>query len=290
MPVCAETAIAYDRAGPTGATPILLLHAGIADRRMWDPVWPTLTATRDVVRLDLRGYGESTVEPSGPWSPRADVLATLDSLGIDRAHVVGGSFGAGVSVEVALERPDLVASLVLAAPGGALLTEKTAELTDFWKAEEAAIEAGDLDAAAEANVRAWVDGPHRGPDVVPATVRDAVRLMQRRAFDLTIGWPDQVWEAEVELDPEPPERLDEIAVPTLVHLRRARHRQHPDRRRPPAGRRPGRPWRHLGRRRAPAVHGASRRLRRRGARLGRPRRPVIEVWHAGGGQVRAVVP
>ena len=65
-------------------------------------------------------------------------------------------------------------------------------------------------------MRAWVDGPHRGPDVVPATVRDAVRQMQRRAFDLTIGWPDQVWEAEVELDPEPPERLDEIAVPTLV--------------------------------------------------------------------------
>ena len=40
--------------------------------------------------------------------------------------------------------------------------------------------------------------------------------MQRRAFDLTIGWPDEVWEAEDEVDPEAPERLNEITAPTLV--------------------------------------------------------------------------
>ncbi len=208
--------LALDRAGPTGTVPLLLIHAGIADRRMWDPVWPLLTATRDVVRVDLRGYGESTEQPSGPWSPRADVLAALDGLGIERAHVVGCSFGAGVAVEMALERPEVVASLVLAAPGGSLLTERTDQLVAFFEAEGAAVEAGDLDAAAEANVVAWVDGPQRGPDVVPAEVRNAVRLMQRRAFDLTIGWPEAVWEAEQGLDPEPPERLGEIAVPTLV--------------------------------------------------------------------------
>ncbi len=208
--------LSYERSGPTGSTPLLLIHAGIADRRMWDPIWPTLTATRDVVRVDLRGYGGSAERPDGPWSPRADVLEVLDHLGIDRVHEVGCSFGAGVAVEVALERPALVASLVLAAPGGALLTEKTDELVAFFEAEGAAIEAGDLDAAVEANVVAWVDGPHRGPDVVPAAVRDAVRVMQRRAFDLTIDWPDEVWEAEDELDPEAPERLGELVAPTLV--------------------------------------------------------------------------
>ena len=208
--------LTYERSGPTGSTPVLLLHAGIADRRMWDPIWPTLTSSRDVVRVDLRGFGESTERPAGPWSPRADVLATLDALGVDRAHVVGCSFGAGVAVELALERPGAVASLVLAAPGGSLITERTEELTSFWELEGKAVEAGDLDGAAEANVVAWVDGPHRGPDVVPAAVRDAVRTMQRRAFELTVDWPDEVWEAEVELDPEPPERLDEVAVPTLV--------------------------------------------------------------------------
>ena len=59
--------LTYERSGPTGSTPILLLHAGIADRRMWDSVWPTLTAGRDVVRVDLRGFGESSERPAGPW-------------------------------------------------------------------------------------------------------------------------------------------------------------------------------------------------------------------------------
>lgn len=208
--------LAYERSGPTGSTPIVLVHAGICDRRMWEPVWPTLTATRDVVRPDLRGFGESTERPDGPWSPRADVLATLDALGIDRAHLVGCSFGAGVAVEVALERPGLAASLLLAAPGGALLTERTDELAAAWELEGAAVEVGDIDAAVEANVTAWVDGPHRTPDVVPAEIRDAVRTMQRRNFDLTLDWPDEVWEADDELDPEASERLDEIGVPTLV--------------------------------------------------------------------------
>lgn len=183
---------------------------------MWEPIWLTLTDAHDVVRVDLVGYGDSTARPTGAWSPRADVLATLDALGMDRVHAVGCSFGAGVALEMALDRPAAVASLVLAAPGGSLLTERTDQLVAFSEAEETAIEAGDLNAAAEANVVAWVDGPHRGPEVVPAGVRDAVRAMQRRAFDLTIDWPDQVWESEDRLDPGPLARLQELAVPTLV--------------------------------------------------------------------------
>ena len=217
MPICQDTEIAYDRAGPTGGLPLVLLHAGIADRRMWDPTLPALTVDHDVVRLDLRGFGESTSAPNAHWSPRADVLATLDALGIDRAHLIGGSFGAGVAVEVALERPAAAASLVLAAPGGALITERTADLLAFWEAEGKAAEAGDFDAAAEANVVAWVDGPHRGPDVVRAEVRDAVREMQRLVFEIGETWDwDAVEKLEDELNPPASERYAELAAPTLV--------------------------------------------------------------------------
>jgi pimeloyl-ACP methyl ester carboxylesterase len=208
--------LAYERSGPRGSTPLLLIHAGIADRRMWEPNWGALTGSRDVVRLDLRGYGESDAEPDGPWSARGDVLELLDALGIDRAHLVGCSYGAGVAAEVALERPTLPVSLVLVAPGGALLTERTDQLAAAWAAEGPAIEAGDLDAATEVNIRAWVDGPHRGPDVVPAGVRAAVRTMQRRAFDLQEAWPEAAWEAQEQLHPEAHERLAEITAPTLV--------------------------------------------------------------------------
>lgn len=208
--------LAHDRAGDPGRPTVVLVHAGIADRRMWDPVQDLLTASLDVVRVDLRGFGESVVPPAGPWSHADDLAGTLEELGITRAHLVGCSLGAGVCAELAVRWPDSVASLVLAAPGGALLTDRTDELVAFFRAEGEAVEAGDLDAATEANVRAWVDGPRRGPDEVAPDVRDAVRRMQRRAFDLTADWPDEVWEAEQELDPALAERLDEITAPTLV--------------------------------------------------------------------------
>lgn len=216
MPICEATDIAFDRAGRSGGIPLLLLHAGITDRRMWDGVWPQLTATREALRLDMRGYGESTVQPAAPWSPRADVRSTLAALGVGRVHIVGVSFGAGVAVEVALEEPTLVASLFLAAPGGALLTERTDDLATFFDAERTAYQDGDLDAATEANLVAWVDGPHRGPEVVRTAVRDAVRVMQRQAFAITVDWPDAVWEQERELDPPASERYAELAVPALV--------------------------------------------------------------------------
>ena len=207
--------LAHDRSGPTGATPILLLHAGIADRRMWDPIWPALTKGHDVLRLDLRGFGDSDTTPDGPWSHAEDVLDTLDAVGIGRAHLVGCSQGAGVAAEVAVRRPSLAASLVLAAPGGALFVGKTDALRAFWDAENAALERGDVDAAVEENLRAWVDGT-RTPEESPGQVREAVRVMQRRAFDVMLAWPDEAWEAEQELDPPLTERLPEIVAPTLV--------------------------------------------------------------------------
>ena len=207
--------LAHDRSGPTGRTPILLLHAGIADRRMWDAIWPTLTASRDVVRVDLRGFGDSDMTPEGPWSHAEDVLDTLDALSVDRAHLVGCSLGAGVAAEAAVRRPALPASLVLAAPGGALFVGKTDALRAFWDAENAALERGDVDAAVEENLRAWVDGT-RTPAESPGDVREAVAVMQRRAFDVMLPWPDEAWESEQELDPPLTERLDEIVAPTLV--------------------------------------------------------------------------
>src|SRR5688572_31762307 len=93
--------LAYDRAGPVGDVPILLVHAGVADRRMWDGVWEHLVDGRDVVRVDLRGFGASSERPGGALAHHQDVLDVLEAERIGRAHVVGASFGAGVSVEVA---------------------------------------------------------------------------------------------------------------------------------------------------------------------------------------------
>jgi pimeloyl-ACP methyl ester carboxylesterase len=205
--------IAYDRAGPRGELPVVLIHAGVADRRMWDPIWPALTRERDAVRLDLRGFGDSAARPAGPVSPAGDVLGALAEIGVDRGHLVGASFGAGVAVEVALTRPAAAASLVLAAPAGSLLTEVTADLRTFFDAEAAAVDRGDLDAAVDANLSWWVEGPRRSAGQVDPAVRDLVARMQRRAFEVTADWEDV---EETELDPPAAGRLGEIAVPVLV--------------------------------------------------------------------------
>jgi pimeloyl-ACP methyl ester carboxylesterase len=204
--------IAYDRAGPGGAVPVVLLHAGVADRRMWDPLWPAITTERDVVRLDLRGFGDSGARPRGALAPVDDVLDTLAVLDIEHCHLVGASFGAGVAVEVALTRPEAVRSLLLSAPGGSLIPHVTPELRGFIEAERSALADGDLDAAVEANVAWWVDGPHRQSGAVDPSVGALVRQMQRQAFELTADWDDV---EDAELDPPALDRLAEIRVPTL---------------------------------------------------------------------------
>jgi pimeloyl-ACP methyl ester carboxylesterase len=210
-----SSGIAYDCLSPHGGVPVLFLHAGVADRRMWDPRWEALAATWDVARLDLRGFGFSDRAPTGPLSEVADVLATMDEARMGRVHLVGASLGAGIAVEVALTAPERVASLCLCPPGGSLLTTRTDDLVTFAQDENKALEAADLDAAVEANIRAWVVGPGRTETDVDPGVMAAVRRMQRRAFEIGAILGDV---ERVEMTPPAVERLEEITAPTLILL------------------------------------------------------------------------
>src|SRR5262249_35839128 len=122
--------------------------------------------------------------------------------------------GAGIAVEAALARPDAVASLVLAAPGGALFGEAPVELRPIWAAEVEALDRGDLDEAVDVNLRAWVDGPDRSPEAVDPDVRAFVGRMQREAFELP-QWDDEQ-APEHELSPAAAGRLAELRCPVLV--------------------------------------------------------------------------
>jgi pimeloyl-ACP methyl ester carboxylesterase len=209
------TGIAFEVGGDEadGAIPAVLLHAGVADRRMWDSAWDGLTSDRRILRLDFRGYGDSTARPVGPLVAHADVLATMDAVGIGRAHVVGASFGGGVATEVALIAPERVASLLLLAPGGSLIEHPSPWLSAAWRVEVDALDAADPDAAVEVNLRAWVDGPGREPGEADPDVRSLVGLMQRRAFEVSGDWDDV---EEDELDPPALARLANVMAPTLV--------------------------------------------------------------------------
>jgi len=210
-----SSGIAYDCFSPHGGVAVLFLHAGVADRRMWDPQWDALAGAWDLARLDLRGFGSSDRAPNGPLSEVEDVMATMEEAGCGRVHLVGASLGAGVAVEVALTAPERVASLCLCPPGGSLLTTRTEDLVAFAKEENAALEAADLNAAVEANIRAWLVGPGRTDTDVDPIVIETVRQMQRRAFEIdeTLGAVERA-----EMTPPAVERLEEIAVPTLILL------------------------------------------------------------------------
>ncbi len=203
--------IAFDDEG--SGPPVVLVHAGVADRRMWAALATTLTARHRVIRHDVRGVGES-LPPTGAWSHHADLLSLLDELLIGRAHLVGASMGAGIAVEAALARPGAVASLVLVAPGGALLAGTPAAFRPIWAAEIEALDRGDTDAAVEINLRAWVDGPSRPPDAVDPAVRAFVGRMQRDAFEIPEWDGEQA--PEHELAPPAAGRLRELACPVLV--------------------------------------------------------------------------
>ena len=203
--------IAFDDRG--SGSPLVLVHAGVADRRMWDPQLPALANEHRVIRYDARGFGES-LPPLGAWSQHTDLLGLLDELLIARTHLVGASMGAGIAVEAALARPSTIDSLILAAPGGALLGESPAELRPVWAAEVDALDRGDVAGAVEVNLRAWVDGPDREAGTVDPAMRAFVGRMQREAFELP-EW-DQEQTPEHELSPPAVARLRELACPVLV--------------------------------------------------------------------------
>ncbi|MDQ2964676.1 MAG: alpha/beta hydrolase [Chloroflexota bacterium] len=203
--------LAWDGTG-RGET-LVLLHAGVADRRMWEPQWVALGGAFRVIRYDARGLGE-TLPPARPWSHHGDLAGLLDELGLERVHLVGASMGAGIAVELALDRPQSVASLFLVAPGGALLGEAPDVLRSVWRAEGEALDRGDPDAAVEVNLRAWVDGPTRSREAVDPAVRTFVGGMQRRAFELPT-WDSNV-APESELEPSAAGRLAELRIPVLA--------------------------------------------------------------------------
>ena len=107
--------IHYRRSG--AGFPVVFLHAGVADSRMWEPQAAGLAEHFDVIAPDMRGYGESEL-PATSWSPVADVLALMDALGLREApHLVGCSIGGGVAIDFTLEHPGRVSKLVLVGAG-----------------------------------------------------------------------------------------------------------------------------------------------------------------------------
>ncbi len=206
--------LGYDEVG--SGPPIVFLHAGVADRSMWDPQVAAFSDRFRCVRYDLRGFGASDL-PAAPFSSRDDLAAVLDARGLARPVLVGCSMGGSVAFDFALERPEAIRALVLVGTGVSGATPPQ-ELRDAVAASEALLERGEIEAAVDAVLRLWLDGPQRPAGTVRGALRERVRAMNLALARREVEWmrSHETFPAPRRLDPPAIGRLESMRAPTLV--------------------------------------------------------------------------
>ena len=194
----------YDVGGE--GRPLVLLHDGLLDLRMWDDQFVAFARLYKTIRYDRRGYGNSS-EQNRPFSDVSDLYRLLHHLGIDEAYLLGISNGGKVALEFALEHPGMVAALVLVGPslgGYRPSDEKQRRVSEILSvARERGTEAG---------VEAWMEDPFYPPAKDKPAARERVRRIARENLPRLLSSPG------LREEPYPPtmENLSRIVAPTLI--------------------------------------------------------------------------
>jgi pimeloyl-ACP methyl ester carboxylesterase len=164
-------------AGPT----VLLVHAGVADARMWAAQVEDLRRDHQVITVDLRGYGRTPLAPGAKYSDAGDLLEVIE--GYEPLAVVGSSYGGYVVLQAVSRAPERFSRVVLLAPPVDGI-EPTDDLRALWAGENELLEKGDIDGATALNVRTFL-GPEAGDEA-----RELLHTMQKRAFELQLAAGD----------------------------------------------------------------------------------------------------
>ena len=196
--------------------PLVLIHGGYMDRRMWDDQFHAFAEHYRVIRYDVRGFGKSELPPV-PYADRQDLFALLKYLGIEKTYLLGLSLGGVIAIDFTLDYPDMVDALILVGspvPGFPIALLYTEEQLEHQRSRWAAFEA----AIQERNIPAMVDALMEDPTLVPSSNYPAARQRVRNNLaEYSFAW---VLDPAPKQDLEPPayERLTEIHVPTLIML------------------------------------------------------------------------
>lgn len=106
MTACLPMTLAHDRRG--SGDPLVLIHGTGSFRRAWDPLLARLAQEREVIALDLPGFGDSAPLPAGERATASAfavaVAGLLDELGLRRPNVAGNSLGGEIAMELAARR------------------------------------------------------------------------------------------------------------------------------------------------------------------------------------------
>lgn len=206
----------FQDSGDEGKTSLLFLHAGIGDSRMWEPQADYFAQQYRVVRYDARGYGKTNSEDV-EFSPRADAIAVLDHLGIDKAVIIGCSLGGLTAVDTAIEYSDRVQALVPVCAGLSGFnfqpdeSDMNSATGQLFMQMDAAESSKDDERLTDLEIHLWADGGEQPEGRAPAHVREKMREMIRHAQQRA-----QPEGSVIPLQPPAVSRLGEIQTPTLI--------------------------------------------------------------------------
>jgi pimeloyl-ACP methyl ester carboxylesterase len=202
--------IYYETAG--NGTPFVMIHAGVADRRQWNNEFAFFSKGYQVVRYDMRGYGNSeSVE--GEFNHMHDLLSLLNALDLQEPLIIMGcSMGGGIAMDFALTHPSRVKALIMVGSAPSGLNLDVPSPAKFADAEKA-YEAGDLDLVAEIETQIWFDGSGRRPDQVNQDMRTLAYEMNRIALTHE---SKQLGKRLANSEVPAFDRLAELKIPVLV--------------------------------------------------------------------------
>lgn len=193
-------------------TPLVMVHAGVADSRQWDNEFAYFSHRNQVIRYDMRGYGKS--EPvDGEFSHMSDLVSLLDALGVHGPIIIMGcSMGGGLAMDFALTYPARVKALIMVDSGPSGLELDVPTPSKFADADKA-YESGDLDLLAEIETQIWFDGMGRTPEQVNLTMRNLLYEMNRLALSHEVkGLGKRLPNTETPAF----DRLESLNIPVLI--------------------------------------------------------------------------
>jgi pimeloyl-ACP methyl ester carboxylesterase len=201
----------YETAGAGDA--LVLSHAAFLDSRMFDAQWELLAQHFQVIRYDMRGYGQSS-PAQGPICRRDDLSRLLKHLGVEQAHFVGCSNGGEIILDLALEQPGLALSLTLvnSTPSG---FELQGEPPRYIMEMVEAAQRGDIDRVNELQIRIWLDGSFREPEAVDRDLRAKALAMNRIPVERQTYFMADM-QPTCPLDSPAINRLHEVQIPVLI--------------------------------------------------------------------------
>ena len=192
--------------------PLLLLHSGIADHRMWAGQCIEFSRHFQVIMPDFRGYGKSPA-PKESFRHSEDIHGLIQHLGFTSVNIAGCSLGGKTAIEMAIAYPETVGRLVLIAPGMVGYEYRDKETLAKDAILEGLIASGRREEVADMLVDIWVVGLKRDRETVDSAARALVREM---ILDNYASVTDEFPETPPGFDVM--SRLVEIRVPTLVMI------------------------------------------------------------------------